>query len=131
VAVAALVVVLVGLALFSGWIGYRGQQLSETTRRASALNDAFQEARYALAEQEALELEYRLVPDPSLRQEHRRAADLFGAAIGQAYRLGDAHDRAVIAEIKPAHVAYLEVTQRLLMPSTPVRPLRSVSLPSR
>jgi signal transduction histidine kinase len=111
-ATAVLVGILVGLVVFASWIGIQTSAASEAAQQAASINDSYQDGRFAVAEEEALLLEYRQSPDPNLRMEHRQASEALTADLVAISLLGP-NDHATIAQLSTAHGKYLNFSMRM------------------
>ena len=88
-----MLVVLPGFALWGALSAYNS---GEAARHATALSDAFEEARYQIGAEESLERNYRLEPSPEVRQCHRDAATPMVAALERAQLQAGAANTATI-----------------------------------
>ena len=111
-ATAALVVVLLGLVVFASWIAVQTGTTTAKVQRSVGLNTAFQNARFAIEEEEALGFEYRLSPSAQFRAEFVSAHEVVVAQLAKADGLGDGVDRSVVQQIRTSHAGYVGAVQR-------------------
>jgi signal transduction histidine kinase len=111
-ATVTLVAVLVGLVSFGSWIGFQTNVASANAQQAATLNDSYQDARFAVAEEEALLLEYRQTPDAVVRAEHQQAG-LSVAADLAAIDMISGEDQAALKQLTLAHSRYLDASRRM------------------
>jgi diguanylate cyclase (GGDEF)-like protein/PAS domain S-box-containing protein len=110
VGIALTFVFLAGFAVFSA----RSMQVrAESVERADQLQNAFAEARYAVAAEESLERKYRLEPGPNILELHRQAGRSLVAALERARAISDDSDVAVIDQVIADHDRYLAATAQM------------------
>src|SRR5207244_4256412 len=83
-------------------------------RQSQVLNEAYQRARGAIAEEEALESQYRLEPGRALIDQGIAAAAAFDAALGEVSRHQDQRETALATELLAAHARYRSAVDRLI-----------------
>src|SRR4051794_8215982 len=97
IAVAAALLSLGGLWAFAGWATLVTRDSAQHIRRSNGLSDAFQQARFALAREEALEHQYRLEPDPRTHERLLGEARSLRRALARVQASGGPADRALAA----------------------------------
>jgi diguanylate cyclase (GGDEF)-like protein len=112
-ALAGLAGVLVLLAAFAIGSALRTDRASHTAGSATVLSDAYQRARFAVAEEESLERKYRLEPSAEVRAKYDRAARDFEVAIGDVAVAGTPADRALAARLLGVQRRYLHAIDRM------------------
>ena len=113
VAWGGLTAVLIFLACFGGWVAYSTHAAYDYMRQALALKDAYEAARYAVAEEESLERKYRLEPGESVFRRHRAAAHELEEALATVRHVGGADDAALVEHVLGLHYEYLDLTKRM------------------
>ncbi len=113
VATLGLIAVLIALPGFAVWGAVLTYQAGAAAWHATALSDAFGDARYAVGSEESLERKYRLQPSAEVRGLHRDAAVSLVQALARASAFAGAGDIAVINSILASHVRYLAAIQRM------------------
>jgi diguanylate cyclase (GGDEF)-like protein/PAS domain S-box-containing protein len=109
-----LAVVLVFLASFSVFVASTTHAAADGVRQSTSESNAYEAARFTVAEEESLEREYLLQPSLEIRAKHAAAAGELVDQLTLASSLTDeADDVAVIQDILAAHVGYLDVESRL------------------
>jgi diguanylate cyclase (GGDEF)-like protein len=73
---------------------------SDLVARSRALADAYAAANRAVAEQESLELEYRLERSVEVRARHAAAGSDLNTALSNVQRIGDDEDRALVQRLR-------------------------------
>jgi diguanylate cyclase (GGDEF)-like protein/PAS domain S-box-containing protein len=102
-----LVAVLIVLPGFAVWGAVETYRRGADARTATALSDAYEQARYALGAEESLERKYRLEPSPDVRARHHAAAASLENALARAKALGGPDDAALIGTVLLRHQEYL------------------------
>ncbi|BDI29512.1 hypothetical protein CCAX7_15630 [Capsulimonas corticalis] len=105
-----LALVLLILTGFVFWASVTTRSLTRQAHTAAQLNDAYQEARYAVGAEESLERKYRLEPGAEVSRDHRRAARNLISALEKAQKVGGLHERIVVPQLLKEHDAYLTTT---------------------
>ncbi|HYM50696.1 MAG TPA: EAL domain-containing protein [Candidatus Limnocylindrales bacterium] len=103
----ALALTLVGLSAFAIVATTTSQQAIADASRAGALSAAFQEARFQIATEEALEQEYRLSPGPQIRSAFAAAGESFVQALQPVFALGNATDATEARTLINLHEQYV------------------------
>jgi signal transduction histidine kinase len=98
--------------VFGSWVAGQTSATTATVQRSGALSRAFQNARFAVEQEETLGFEYRLSPTAQFRAEAIAAQGVVMAELARADGLGDAADRSAIQRIRVAHLAYTDATLR-------------------
>jgi signal transduction histidine kinase len=111
-AIGALVAVLVSLVFFGGWADLRTNALSANAQQAANLNDSYQDARFAVAEEEVLRLKYRQSPDVALKVKHEQAGAALVADLAAVNLIANA-DLAAVRRLSIAHARYLDASLRM------------------
>jgi signal transduction histidine kinase len=109
----ALLALLLSLVLFGSWVAVHTRATSQRAQAATSLDAAFQSAKFAIEQEEALQLNYRLSPSAEVRLEHHQAGEALVAALAAAEVGGDAVDQSAIGVIRDDHAIYLKMTKRL------------------
>lgn len=100
--------VLVVLTSFALWAASRTNQAALHAAELTHLNDAYQQARFAVTTEELLEHKYRLEPSPEVRARFERAARSLDAAVAFLLRQGDEADRQPIRTLTADHRRYVQ-----------------------
>ena len=108
-----LIALLIALPGFAVWGAILTYQAGAAARDATALSDAFGDARFAVGTEESLERKYRLQPSAEVRGLHRDAAISLIQALGRASAFAGAGDLAMIDSVLASHVRYLAAVQRM------------------
>lgn len=106
-------VVLTFLTAFAIGIAVTTHAAADSVRTATALNDAYEQARYAVAGEESLERKYRLEPGPDVADRHRAAAAALVSALELIRATGAPEDASLVAHVLDLHADYLASTARL------------------
>lgn len=88
-------------------------QASDAVTGSTALSNAYEAARFAVASEESLERKYRLEPSPEVLQRHKAAGDDLVAALKDASAIGTSDDVRLVTELLDLHRAYLASTVRM------------------
>jgi diguanylate cyclase (GGDEF)-like protein len=107
--IAGVLLVLTGFAL---WAAATTNTAAVHAAELTHLNDAYQQARLAVATEELLEHKYRLEPGPDVRMRFERAARSLDAAVAFLLRHGDAADRQPIRTLTADHRRYVQAVQQ-------------------
>ena len=108
-----LVLLLILLPGFALWGAIATFQAGEAARHASALSDAFQDARYQVGAEESLERKYRLEPGAKVRSLHHAAAQAMIAALERAQSQSTVEDTNWINGVIVKHGDYLAALERM------------------
>jgi diguanylate cyclase (GGDEF)-like protein len=114
-ALGGLAVVLLLLAGFGIGSARRTDRAAHRASSATELSNAYEEARFAVGEEESLERKYRLEPGPEVRAKHRQASRDLGAALVDIGRIGTPADRALVTRLLAVHRTYLRAIDRLFL----------------
>ena len=115
-------VVLLLLAGFAVWAaGFTGRA-ADAAARANETSAAFDDARFAVSEQESLERKYRLEPSPEVLERHLAAGLEMVDALGRARETGTAREQVVVHGLLVEHAAYLRAVRRLFAAEYAGRP---------
>jgi diguanylate cyclase (GGDEF)-like protein len=79
--------------------------------RSTALSQAYQRAKEAVAAEESLERKYRLEPGRPIRARHAAAGADLDRALDEVRALGDPADRLLIDTVRTEHKDYLHAIQ--------------------
>jgi len=107
---AAVMLLLTGFVL---WASATTNRSALQAARLTSLNDAYQQARFAVASEESLERKYRLEPGPEVRARFDQAAASLAAAIQFVQQHGDEHDLAPLETLTAQHGRFVEAMHRL------------------
>jgi hypothetical protein len=107
VAMAGICGVLLVLTGFALWAASTTNQAALHAAELTHLNDAYQQARFAVQTEELLEHKYRLEPGPEVRARFEQAARSLDAAVQFLLQHGDEADREPIATLTADHRRYL------------------------
>jgi diguanylate cyclase len=110
VGLGVVLLVLTGLAV---WVGVSTSRATTAAARAGETSAAFEDARYAVGQEESLERKYRLEPSPQVRDLHGAAGRDLTAALRAAAASGDARQRAVVRNVLMRQTAYLASIDRM------------------
>jgi diguanylate cyclase (GGDEF)-like protein len=105
--------VLIVLSIVAVWGEFSTNRAAHTAKRFSELSDAFEQARFAVADEESLNRKYRLQPSAEVLGRHHEAAASLLAALENARRLGEPADRALISDVLAVHKEYLLAIDRM------------------
>ena len=108
-----LLVVLIALPGFALWGATITYRTGLDVRRSTKLNDAYEQARYAVGAEESLERKYRLEPGPEVRARHSAAGAAMVAALRRAADMGDEAERRLIDDVITRHDDYLGAIGRM------------------
>jgi diguanylate cyclase (GGDEF)-like protein/PAS domain S-box-containing protein len=97
-------IVLPGFALWGAVATYRS---GVAVTRAIELSNSYEQARFAVGEEESLERKYRLDPDNEVRTRHREAGTVVAEALRRAATADTPANSAVIDEVLAQHKQYL------------------------
>jgi diguanylate cyclase (GGDEF)-like protein len=112
-ALGGLAVVLLLLAGFGVVSARRTDRVARHASAATQLSDIYEQARFAVGEEESLERKYRLEPGPDVRAKHARAGQDLSGALVDVSRVGTPADRAFAARVLGMHSRYLEALDRM------------------
>lgn len=112
-ATVALVALLLGLVVFGSWVAVQTSTMTANVQRSSSLNNAFQNARFSIEQQEAITFEYRLSQKAEFRTEFAAASKVALAELAKADQLGDGGDRSVIMRIRTAQAGFVNAALRM------------------
>jgi diguanylate cyclase (GGDEF)-like protein len=93
-------VAIVALGAFTLWASATTNSATNGVRRASMLSDAYQRARYAVAEESLLLNRYRLTLDPSLARRIPTASSDLDRALTTVSRFGDRGEQKLVRRIR-------------------------------
>ena len=110
VGLGVVLLVLTGLAV---WVGVSTSRAAAHAARAGETSAAFEDARYAVGQEESLERKYRLEPSSQVRGLHRAASRDMTAALRAAAASGDPRQRAVVRSVLTRQTAYLASIDRM------------------
>jgi len=105
--------VLVVLTGFALWAASSTHRAARQADRLSGLSDAYQQARFAVAQEVSGERKYRLEPGPEVRARYQQAAASLLAALNVVRQRGDQGDRVLAARVEAQHTRFLDATGRL------------------
>jgi diguanylate cyclase (GGDEF)-like protein len=105
--------VLLVLTSFALWAASRTNQAALHAADLTHINDAYQQARFAVTAEELLEHKYRLEPSPDVRVRFERAARSLDATVAFLLRHGDEADRQPVRTLTADHRRYVEGVHRL------------------
>jgi PAS domain S-box-containing protein len=107
VASLGLIAVLIALPTFAIWTAISTYRYGADVRVATAVSDAYDQARYAVGAEESLERKYRLEPSPEVRARHREAAQSLLDALVQAEAIGGQRTSCLLGDLLPRHREYM------------------------
>ena len=102
---------LVPVLIFLG--GLESYHAGVASKRANAVSDAFEQARYSVTTEESLERKYRLEPGRSVREAHAQAATSLLFWLNSARRLEGNEGVAAVDDVLTQHKAYLSAVARM------------------
>jgi diguanylate cyclase (GGDEF)-like protein len=105
--------VLIVLAIFAVWGALSTYRIATVAKRFSELSNAFEQARFAVADEESLNRKYRLQPSTEVLGRHREAATSLSAALQQARVLAEPADGVLISDVLAMHKEYLHSIDRM------------------
>jgi diguanylate cyclase len=112
-ALGGLALVLVFLAGFSIWTVVRTRDATSQAARAAAQSSLFDRARFAVANEEALERGYQVAPAASVRSEFTATAAGLVSLLHQIRATGSPSDRAVANSVLAEQARYLALARQL------------------
>ena len=83
------------------------------TKHASEVSDFYEQARYAVGQEESLERKYRLEPGPQVAARYHAAVNDLIVALKNVEQIGDANDHALVGTVLATHERYLEAIYRM------------------
>ncbi len=99
-AIAVIAAVILTLAGFAVWATRTTYQSVNNVQRLTTVNDAFQDARHAIAQENLAARRYQLVNDPVHIQEYDQARAELDRSLTTVRALGSAHDLLLAARIE-------------------------------
>jgi diguanylate cyclase (GGDEF)-like protein len=112
-ALAGLAAVLIALSAFGLWSTARTSAASTKASTATRLSDVYEQARYAVGQEESLERKYRIEPGPDVLARYHAAARDLEHALTEMQAVGLPEDRRDSAEVLAVHARYLEATTEM------------------
>jgi diguanylate cyclase (GGDEF)-like protein/PAS domain S-box-containing protein len=107
---AAVLIFMPALAFWGAWTNYDAGLAS---KRANAVSDAFEQARYNVGAEESLERKYRLEPSEEVREKHAHAAASLIAWLQKARDLDPRVSAALIDGVVLRHRMYMSAIARM------------------
>ncbi|MCA1648437.1 MAG: EAL domain-containing protein, partial [Chloroflexi bacterium] len=102
------------MACFSVFVAVSTRVSAEHVQQSTIEQNAYEEARYAVAAEESLERKYRLQPSPEIRELHAAAANSLVTQLRFAASVADAgQDIAHIDDILTTHARYLAAVRHM------------------
>jgi hypothetical protein len=108
-----LLTVLVVLPGFALWGAVATYQSGVTVTRAIGLSNSYEQARFAVGEEESLERKYRLNPDVEVRTRHSKAGIVVAEALHRAAKADTPANIAIIDEVLAQHEQYFLAINRM------------------
>jgi diguanylate cyclase (GGDEF)-like protein/PAS domain S-box-containing protein len=108
-----LLAVLVILPGFAFWGAAATYNAGVAATRATELSNFYEQARFAVGEEESLERKYRLDPDNEVRTRHRDAGKTVAEALRHAATMDDPPNIQVIDEVLAQHEQYLQAIDHM------------------
>jgi len=108
-----LAVALIVTPALSFWGAFESYRAGVEAKYASAVSDAFEQARYELGSEESLERKYWLEPTKEVRDKHAQAAASMVSWLVKARALHSKDGAAAIDDILIKHSIYLSAVSRL------------------
>jgi signal transduction histidine kinase len=105
--------VLICLLVFGVWVRQQTAARTANVQRSASLSTAYQDARFAIEQEEALSFEYRLSPRPEDRVEFTSAAKSLLAELAIADRYSNAADRSDNQRVRTAQAGYTKAALRM------------------
>jgi diguanylate cyclase len=112
-ALGGLALVLVCMAGFSVWSVVRTRDATRQAANATKQSSLFDRARFAVANEEALERGYQIAPDPEVRRQFTVTAAGLVSLLHQIRAAGTPADRAVANNVLVEHARYLVLAHQL------------------
>ena len=112
-ALGGLALVLVFLAGFSIWSVVRTRDATSQAARAARQSSLFDRARFAVANEEALERGYQVAPAASVRSEFTATAAGLVSLLHQIRATGSPSDRAVAKSVLAEQARYLAIARQM------------------
>ena len=105
--------VLLALCGFAIWSASTARVAARRVEHSSVEQQAFNEAHYAVGQEESLERKYRLEPGSDILAQHRVAGDTLVASLERVIQHSDPEDERIAAAVIADHATYLEATARM------------------
>jgi PAS domain S-box-containing protein len=106
-AAAGVIVVVACLTGFAIWVALSTRGAAASVRSATILGDAYEHARFDVAQEESFERKYRLEPNAAVRQAHTAAEAALLNELRLIGRFGEPADRATVRRLLLLHERYL------------------------
>ena len=107
-------VVIIMLAVLAGWSARTMTRTAADVRRSTEISDAYQRARYALAQEQEATLFYRLTADPTVRARAQRAAADLTSALTVTRREGTTADRWLATDVLTTNQQVLTLIDQVI-----------------
>jgi diguanylate cyclase (GGDEF)-like protein len=108
-----LALVLVCMASFSIWSVIRTRDATRHAATAAKQSSLFDRARFAVANEEALERGYQIAPDPAVRQQFGETAAGLVSLLHQIRATGTPADRTVADDVLAEHARYVALIHQV------------------
>ena len=108
-----LALILILLAICAIWGAVTTRNAAARATQASQISDLYQQARFAVAEEESLERKYRLEPSPEVAARYYAAADALVKALEAAGPPENLAEHAFVVDVLAAHRVYLDATRHM------------------
>jgi len=108
------VVVIILLAVLAAWSARTMTRTAADVRRSTEISDAYQRARYALAQEQEATLFYRLTADPTVRSRAHRAAANLATALAVTRREGTTADRWLATDVLTTNQQVLTLIDQVI-----------------
>ena len=112
-ALGGLALVLIFLTGFSVWSVVRTRDATRQAATAARQSSLFDRARFAVANEEALERGYQIAPDPLVREQFAATAAGLVSLLHQIRDAGSPSDRAVASSVLAEQARYLGLAHQL------------------
>lgn len=108
-----LLFVLISFTSFLLWIAYTNHKLVQQATYSNIHNDFFDDAHFALSEENSFVNRYRLKPSPELKDKFYVSASALVTAVNASRTTGNANDQALIDEILTLQQSYTVVVNQI------------------
>ncbi|MEO7714786.1 MAG: ATP-binding protein [Capsulimonas sp.] len=108
-----LAAVLLTLASFAVWTAVTTQRLASHARAAVEISDVYQQARYAVGEEETGEHRYFMQPSPEAREQYRQTVQELTEYLSAAAHMDGVHDPTLAPMLLKLHEQYLKASSEM------------------
>jgi diguanylate cyclase len=109
----ALVLILLAVSAFAVWSSQATSLAAGGAVAANDLSYRYAQASSTAGDEESLDRQYSLEPQPAILAQYHAAAGRLVAALGQVREVGDAGDRALVDSVLAQHRDYVAASDRM------------------